>query len=643
LLDSLLQEMENKEILSNGHAETNIKSDAKANESRENKNKTNNSIKESQSNIETEISECLTRLSVDINGNHEQTVVIEEQLKNEKPLEGNHPSEGLINQSGCFLCGITTEHVCPDCGVDACPLHIQFHQARGSQHSTLGLSTKCLPFRVIWKEGVGRCVIATKDIQPLQLILQDKPVVLGPNYETQAVCVQCLGSVNGEYPCEKCNLLFCTEQCRQVYNDQISVTDSKLAVKTPAGHEAECSVLQGLERPLNVTQCTPGSVAYEYGFITVARLLALRDCDPEAWNRLQYLMDHREDRMKEEQYWRMFQVNVVDFMRKRCGLKDKYTDEEIHWAIGVARVNAANVDRPHMSAQGTSGKAIYPTFSYLSHSCMSNARYNIHPDDSMDLIAQVPIRKGDEITIQYISFLFGNYRRRRDIKNCWMFECGCKRCQDPTELNTYLSALSCRKCEGTVLPKSSVLNEPVWMCIECGEEVTSNYVDEIFTQLESEMYEIYEVDVEKYEATLEKYKKHLHKNHFQMLLLERNLAAALKTAKTVEQMERRVQLNQHFYDVFSVVDPGYSKWKGGILYEMCRGKLLLADIKYSKKEIDHNEFTGVIKNCIEDLNDVLAILEYSAQGTKDYNTRRHAEMSLKQAKEILHFATFMPL
>ena len=94
----------------------------------------------------------------------------------------------------------------------------------------------------------------------------------------------------------------------------------------------------------------------------------------------------------------MLQRNVVDFMRKRLGLADTYTEEEIHRAVGILRcvtiqlysgskmspvalkclqcprTNAFQVEHPYLAAQGTSGKAIYPTFSFLSHSCVCNAR-----------------------------------------------------------------------------------------------------------------------------------------------------------------------------------------------------------------------------------------------------------------------------
>ena len=58
----------------------------------------------------------------------------------------------------------------------------------------------------------------------------------------------------------------------------------------------------------------------------------------------------------------------------RVGLADTYSEEEIHRAIGILRTNAFQIEHDYMKAQGTSGKAVYPTFSFLSHSCIANAR-----------------------------------------------------------------------------------------------------------------------------------------------------------------------------------------------------------------------------------------------------------------------------
>ena len=82
----------------------------------------------------------------------------------------------------------------------------------------------CFPFRVDFKEGVGRCMVATRDIQPLglasernihfdflwenkclfpELILYDRSVALGPKAGCAPVCLQCLKPIAREEEVEE--------------------------------------------------------------------------------------------------------------------------------------------------------------------------------------------------------------------------------------------------------------------------------------------------------------------------------------------------------------------------------------------------------------------------------------------------------
>jgi len=70
-----------------------------------------------------------------------------------------------------------------------------------------------------------------------------------------------------------------------------------------------------------------------------------------------------------------FQINVVDFIRKRCGLSDRFSEEDVLHVIGILRTNAFHIENPRMKKQGVSGRGVFPTFSFLSHSCVCNARY----------------------------------------------------------------------------------------------------------------------------------------------------------------------------------------------------------------------------------------------------------------------------
>ncbi len=45
---------------------------------------------------------------------------------------------------------------------------------------------------IVHKEGIGRCLVASRDLEPLELILSDSPVVWGPEELTSdLVCLAC--------------------------------------------------------------------------------------------------------------------------------------------------------------------------------------------------------------------------------------------------------------------------------------------------------------------------------------------------------------------------------------------------------------------------------------------------------------------
>ena len=64
---------------------------------------------------------------------------------------------------------------------------------------------------------------------------------------------------------------------------------------------------------------------------------------------------------------------MIDFFTKICGLD--YREDEILRILGIIRTNALNIQDPNMKISGVSGRIVYPTLSYLSHSCICNAKY----------------------------------------------------------------------------------------------------------------------------------------------------------------------------------------------------------------------------------------------------------------------------
>jgi hypothetical protein len=88
----------------------------------------------------------------------------------------------------------------------------------------------------------------------------------------------------------------------------------------------------------------------------------------------------------------------------------------------------------------------------------------------MTVRAQRPISSGEEVTVHYISFMYGHLRRKKDIVHCWYFNCGCRRCKDPTELGSMMSAFKCGNCDeasARVLPIDAENLESDWQCNMC--------------------------------------------------------------------------------------------------------------------------------------------------------------------------------
>ena len=57
----------------------------------------------------------------------------------------------------CYLCQTPTSSTCPQCSLASCPPHLSSH---------LTADNVCLPFIIKYKEGVGRYVVASRDIKP---------------------------------------------------------------------------------------------------------------------------------------------------------------------------------------------------------------------------------------------------------------------------------------------------------------------------------------------------------------------------------------------------------------------------------------------------------------------------------------------
>lgn len=91
--------------------------------------------------------------------------------------------------------------------------------------------------------------------------------------------------------------------------------------------------------------------------------------------------------------------------------------------------------------------------------------------------------RGSHISSMYTHPLWGTQQRQDHLKSTKYFSCRCRRCGDPTEFGTYLSALKClapaadRKiCGGAQLPVSPLDQAAGWRCENCPTSLTTDQV-----------------------------------------------------------------------------------------------------------------------------------------------------------------------
>ena len=69
-----------------------------------------------------------------------------------------------------------------------------------------------------------------------------------------------------------------------------------------------------------------------YWNVTVVRGLLMKEEEPDKWAVLERMMDHNEDRRAEEDEdgtFAMYLENVVQFLRVRCNLADRFSESEV--------------------------------------------------------------------------------------------------------------------------------------------------------------------------------------------------------------------------------------------------------------------------------------------------------------------------
>lgn len=279
---------------------------------------------------------------------------------------------------------------------------------------------KCRPWRVQATPELGRFMVATRDVAPGELLLSDPPLLMGPKMLTEPVCLGCYRPANGDYRCGECGFPLCGAECEG--------TDD---------HQAECKAVKESGIPVKVSIF--GEINSMYECITPVRILTLRDETPSVWNKIMTL-ESNSDKREGTEVAAITQQTVVDIIHDRLRL-EQFDTATIEKVLGIIDTNAFEIRLPDSSILGVYGMA-----AILEHNCVPNTHRTFDADLNLVVRAAVPIKRGDHLTSCYTDPLITTASRQEQLRASKYFICGCRRCLDPTELKTYVSALKCADC-----------------------------------------------------------------------------------------------------------------------------------------------------------------------------------------------------
>eukprot|EP00094_Tigriopus_californicus_P008742 TCALIF_08427-PA protein Name:"Similar to msta Protein msta, isoform A (Drosophila melanogaster)" AED:0.15 eAED:0.15 QI:0/0.4/0.16/0.83/0.6/0.66/6/115/489 len=305
------------------------------------------------------------------------------------------------------------------------------------------------PYEVLEDKVVGRYMIAARDLKAGDVILREKPCIVGPNLESSDfICVVCHRVLKTKHflTCKLCKVPVCSTPCSESdlhRNGECSVLKQK-----PFGFYSSFNAQsqQVIHRP-------SASVEHaNFQLIIPIRAILLKMKDVKQYKRFMALESHVESREGTDaevkadervfrllEQFRLHEAGNRQLVQKICGIFDTNS------------FDLAIQD----GAKGITG--VYLNAAMMMHSCVKNTRIVFRylfssQEHIMTIYARETIHKGDPIYHSYTPILAPTTLRRTLLFVGKNFSCECRRCTDPTEMGSLASAWLCQnpKCQGGV-------------------------------------------------------------------------------------------------------------------------------------------------------------------------------------------------
>ena len=444
---------------------------------------------------------------------------------------------------------------------------------------------------------IVRHMVAARYIKSGELIMEDEPLTYGPlsSSGVAPLCLGCYKSLSGRsrgrgIRCQGCGWPVCSEKCAQ----------------RPAHRDLECRLFSEAGVKVDVDNFVmSGEPEVAYSCISPLRGLILKDKDPEKFSLIWGLMSHNEARRAED-YWVSKHGPIIKYIRETMGLT-QFSEDDIDTVLGIYLVNDfeinGRIEGEEFASTGgnDSVRGLYQIASIPNHNCIANASHIFTSLDEgfrMIVTACRDIAEGEDITHSYVEVQEPFLARQELLKMGKFFKCCCPRCSDPTELQTYSSALlcpapKCRQVKGgaPVITKNvkDILSD--WSCTNCNKLFPVSKISNVCgaikehgQKLEYTKERAEECGIDAHEAFLKKYKPVLHPNHVILIRAKYSLAKMYGRMEgyeannlSLELLERKRQLCEEVLGVLDVIMPGSVRMRGVMLYELHLPYVMIAN------------------------------------------------------------------
>merc|ERR1719153_616398 len=293
-------------------------------------------------------------------------------------------------------------------------------------------------------------------------------------------------------------------------------------------------------------------------------------------------MDHMEER-RDTKEWDQVKNAVIRPLLHCMYKRDKPGEENVsHLSEGHLSHLLSESHLSHLLAifltncvdAGSNTVGLFPTFSLLSHSCVTNTR-RCAEDGRIQVRAAVPVSKGEELTTSYKNPELGSVARRSHFPATWYFHCTCPRCSSPSELGGHLSSLLCQteNCQGYLVPTHALEYNSPWSCDLCSYTLSSCQAMDIQLRLFRQFSAQSTWTVETLETVVKEMEQVAHPTHYLLLQAKKSLILLPFPDPTGKLAVRKISLCEEWLSAMEKVDPGYSVTKGRVMEELARARL----------------------------------------------------------------------